>query len=86
MQSTGESAAKLSQDYDDYFSNDAKECGDDEDFISSPAMTLQNVILKCFPQPAMADIPLKHRKAQRRRQELKSLKHSMVMSENTSGM
>lgn len=67
MQTTGESATKQSQEFDDVFSSPEDKdigglSGDEEDFISSPAMTLQNVILKCFPQPSVASIPTKERK------------------------
>lgn len=81
MQTTGESAMKQSQDFDDFFSSDSKDdTGDDDDFISSPAMTLQNVILKCFPRPAFSDIPSKHRRAIKKRKELRSLRHNSMFT------
>ena len=59
MQSTGESALKQSQEFDDMLSapDVTDESKDDEDFISSPAITLQNVILKCFPRPPLSSLP-----------------------------
>ena len=81
MQTTGESALKNSQDFDEVQSIlDEKDSAEDEEFISSPAMTLQNVILKCFPSPPLSTMPLKQRREYKRKMELHSLRSGIVNS------
>ena len=80
MQTTGESALRQSQDYDDlssFSTGDDKDVTDEDDFISSPAITLQNVILKCFPRPAWTDMPKKKKKEYEKKKEMRLLQTNM---------
>lgn len=81
MQTTGESALRQSQDSEDFYfggNGDTTDPAEDEDFISSPAITLQNVILKCFPCPTWANLPLKKKQEYKKQRELRLFKTNTV--------
>jgi hypothetical protein len=73
MQTTGESSLKQSQDFDDCQSSGVE---DDEDFISSPAITLQNTILKCFPLSSLSAMPVKKRHEYEAKRKMRARQNS----------